>query len=322
MVHFYRGEVSRSNTWRSRLDMTTNWAVVTTGASISFAFSDPNHPPTVLLINTFLIVLFLFMEARRYRYYELFSYRVRLMEVNFFAGLLSPPFVPKPDWADKVTESLKAPAFPITLLEAFGRRYRRNYWPIFLILAVSWVLKIAMHPEPVTDLATFVQNAALGPIPPTVVLAFGFLFNIALIATGALTAGLRQSSGEVFSGSPVDWMGNLRKKLRQATWEAFEVDFHLPQLPGLEQRKQMAYVISDEVEAIGKSLIKDLRRGATLLHGTGMYTGKEHGILMCAINARQLEKLHQIVKSVDPRAFVIVTPVQDVRGEGFRPLEA
>jgi uncharacterized membrane protein len=322
MVHFYRGEVSRSNTWRSRLDTTTNWAVVTTGASISFAFSDPNHPPTVLLINTLLILLFLFIEARRYRYYELFSYRVRLMEVNFFAGLLSPPFVPKPDWADKVTESLKAPRFPITLLEAFGRRYRRNYWPIFLILAASWLLKIGIHPQPVANLAEFYEQSAIGPVPPAVVLALGVVFNIALIATGLLTAGLRQSSGEVFSGSPVEWLGNLRKRIRLASWEAFEVDFHLPQLPGLEQRKQMAYVISDEVQAIGQALIKELRRGATLLHGKGMYTGKEHGILLCAINARQLEKLKKIVNQVDPRAFVIVTPVQEVRGEGFRPLEA
>ena len=43
MVHFYRGEVQRSNTWRNRLDNTTNWAVIAAGAAISFALSDPNH---------------------------------------------------------------------------------------------------------------------------------------------------------------------------------------------------------------------------------------------------------------------------------------
>src|SRR6185369_13709295 len=41
MIHFYRGEVQRSNTWRNRLDTTTNWAVLTAGATLSFVFSSP-----------------------------------------------------------------------------------------------------------------------------------------------------------------------------------------------------------------------------------------------------------------------------------------
>ncbi len=39
MVHYYRAEVQRSNTWRTRLDNTTNWAVVSTSAAITFALS-------------------------------------------------------------------------------------------------------------------------------------------------------------------------------------------------------------------------------------------------------------------------------------------
>src|SRR5262245_39201265 len=42
MIHFYRGEVQRSNTWRNRLDTTTNWAVITAGATLSFVFSSPS----------------------------------------------------------------------------------------------------------------------------------------------------------------------------------------------------------------------------------------------------------------------------------------
>src|SRR6185295_7824618 len=41
MIPFYRGEVQRSNTWRNRLDTTTNWAVITAGATLSFVFSSP-----------------------------------------------------------------------------------------------------------------------------------------------------------------------------------------------------------------------------------------------------------------------------------------
>jgi len=70
MIHFYRGEVQRSNTWRNRLDTTTNWAVITAGATLSFVFSSPNNPHFVIPINSILVAIFLLMEARRYRYYE------------------------------------------------------------------------------------------------------------------------------------------------------------------------------------------------------------------------------------------------------------
>ena len=88
MVHFYRGEVSRANTWRNRLDTTTNWAVLTTGATLSFAFSSPTNPHFVILINTVLVTFFLFMEARRYRYYEIWSSRVRILETGFITQML------------------------------------------------------------------------------------------------------------------------------------------------------------------------------------------------------------------------------------------
>src|SRR4051812_38585299 len=76
LAHLYRGELTRANAWRSRLDVTTNWAVVSTGAAISFAFAQPDSHASVILLITMLVTLFLFIEARRYRYYELWSYRI------------------------------------------------------------------------------------------------------------------------------------------------------------------------------------------------------------------------------------------------------
>src|SRR5262245_17025546 len=96
MVHLYRAEVTRANSWRARLDVTTNWALLSTAAAISFAFGQQNTHHSVIILNTLLITLFLFLEARRYRYYELWSYRVRLMESDFFAPLLVSPFRPDP----------------------------------------------------------------------------------------------------------------------------------------------------------------------------------------------------------------------------------
>jgi len=82
MIHFYRGEVQRSNTWRNRLDTTTNWAVLTAGATLSFVFSSPTNPHFVIPINSILVAIFLLMEARRYRYYEIWSSRVRIIETD------------------------------------------------------------------------------------------------------------------------------------------------------------------------------------------------------------------------------------------------
>src|SRR3954453_13286323 len=127
IVHLYRAEITRANSWRSRLDVTTNWALLSTGAAISFAFGQQVTHHSVIILNTLLITLFLSIEARRYRYYELWSYRVRVIEADFYAALLVPPFRPDPELSGKLAESLLNPQFPISIWEALGRRLRRNY---------------------------------------------------------------------------------------------------------------------------------------------------------------------------------------------------
>lgn len=313
LVHFYRGELSRSNTWRARLDTTTNWAVITTGATLSFAFGSVNNPAVIIIVNTLLILMFLLMESRRYRYYELWIYRVRIIEQNFFARLLSPPFLPDAEWADRLTDSINRPRFTVSLLEAFGRRYRRNYAPIFLILAISWLLKVYIHPTEATTWAAFIQRADVGPVAGEVVLAVGCLFHGAIMGLGLASIRLRSGSDKL------EGTGGIGQLLRDATREVFDVEMHLPHL---ESRKQMAFVISDSAEKIGKALLNDLQRGVTLLRGTGMYSGKEHGILMVTLNSRQLPMLRQTVSRIDKHAFLVVSPVHDARGSGFRPMEA
>jgi len=159
MVHFFRAEVTRANVWRQRLDTTTNWAVVATGATLSIAFSQPNIHHGIIILNTMLVTLFLYIEARRYRYYELWSYRVRLMETDFFAAMLVPPFHPSPDWAESLAENLLSPSFPVSMWEAFGRRLRRNYLWIFLILGIAWVAKYWLFPAPPADLQEFISHS-------------------------------------------------------------------------------------------------------------------------------------------------------------------
>src|SRR4051812_44935382 len=150
LVHFYRGEIQRSNVWRTRLDTTTNWAVSTAGATLSFAFSSARNPHFAIPINSFLVSIFLFMEARRYRYYEVWANRVRVLETGYFAPMLSHRTIP-PDkeWAERISADLISPHFTISEWEAVGRRLRSNYLWIFILLALSWTLKIYIHPAPI-----------------------------------------------------------------------------------------------------------------------------------------------------------------------------
>jgi hypothetical protein len=265
------------------------------------------------------VLLFLLIEARRYRYYELWSYRVRLMETNYYAGLLAPPFLPHSDWAEKLTESLNKPSFPISLSEAFGRRYRRNYAFMFFILAIGWVLKVLMHPTPANSVDDFLQNAAVGPVPGWLMVLLGVAVQGTLLAIGTATTTLRKSQGEVFGGSTEPFQRFLRQ-LRHVTWETLEIDLPI-RLP-LHIREQLMFIISDDSMSISQQVMKEVKRGLTRLEGTGMFTGQPHQVLMCVCNERQAREVKRIVKQIDEKAFVIVTDVRDVRGGGFRPLEA
>ncbi len=68
IVHLYRGELHRATSWRIRLDNTTNWAVLTTAALLTFSFGEGGHSHWILLIGTCLITVFLAFEARRLRF--------------------------------------------------------------------------------------------------------------------------------------------------------------------------------------------------------------------------------------------------------------
>jgi uncharacterized membrane protein len=197
MVHLFRAEVTRANVWRQRLDMTTNWAVLATGAALSFVFGETSAHHSVIILNTLLVTLFLYIEARRYRYYELWSLRVRLLETDFFAAMLVPPFHPSEHWARRMANSLLYPQFPISIWEALGRRLRRNYLWIYSLLGLAWMLKVALLPDWVVSWEEFFDRAALGAIPGEIVLLTGILINGAMFAIGLATRHLHEASGEV-----------------------------------------------------------------------------------------------------------------------------
>jgi uncharacterized membrane protein len=319
MVHLFRAEVQRANVWRQRLDTTTNWAVLTTGAAISFAFSRTlAEDHRVIILNVLLVTLFLHIEARRDRYYELWSSRVRLMETDFFATMLVPPFHPASDWAESLAENLLHPQFPVSLWEALGRRFRRNYLWIYVILGIAWTVKVWLHPTRAGTWSQFITRAAIGGIPGEAVVAAGLIFNGILMLIGLLTVGMQQASGEVLPRYGVfqipglaGWTKGKGLSNRLGAWFR----------PMRRRQQLLAMIITDHPQVVADGIMREMRRGVTSLSGTGMYTQKKHAVLLCALTVTEVGHLKVLVSAEDPNAFVTLTPAQEVLGKGFASLQ-
>lgn len=179
IAHLYRGEIYRSTTWRTRLDTTTNWSVVTLGIALSIAFSSPNASPLPLVLVGILILFFLSLEARRYRYFNVWRARARWLETNLYAPMLAgrDPAVGN-GWADALAEDYLHPSYHVNLPTAVGRRIRRNYLWILLIQTAAFAGKLMVHPAAVTSFSEFVERADIGPFPGELVLALGVVYVV------------------------------------------------------------------------------------------------------------------------------------------------
>jgi uncharacterized membrane protein len=179
LVHYYRAEMARMSSWRDRLDRTSNWAITVTAALLSVSLSTPTAHHGVLLFAMLLVALLLYVEARRYRFYDTYRYRVRQFERHYFGRIFSGAEAGSEPWLRALAEDLRHPHFHVSLRVAATRRLRRNYIFMFGILLLAWALKITSPklqedgtavdtPRPI---ATIIANAALGPLPGWLVIA-------------------------------------------------------------------------------------------------------------------------------------------------------
>jgi uncharacterized membrane protein len=190
MVHYYRGELGRMAGWRDRIDRTSNWAITVVAALLSVSLSTPTSHHGVLLFAMLLVTLLLMIEARRYRFFDVYRARVRQLERCYFAEILNPRAPLDMDWAAPIAKSLRKPEFLISYRDAACRRLRRNYCWLYFILLLAWALKISSSTMQTPagagkDIALafehVVANAALGPVPGGVVLVAVTLFYAAIV---------------------------------------------------------------------------------------------------------------------------------------------
>ena len=172
MAHYHRAEMARMAGWRDRIDRTSNWAITVVAAMLSVSLSTPNAHHGVLLFAMLLIFLLLWIEARRYRFFDVYRWRVRTFERYYFELIFAPVAGETVNWRQMLAESLRDPQFRISYTDAFSRRLRRNYIWMFLILLLAWALKIsppALQGHGGSDLMAslwdLTANAGLGPLP-------------------------------------------------------------------------------------------------------------------------------------------------------------
>jgi uncharacterized membrane protein len=210
-AQLYRGELGRSDRWRTRLDTTTNWALTTTAAVISFSFSNRNVPHQTLLVGIWMVTSFLLIEARRYRYYDLWIRRVRLLEDGYWAPMLRREPI-DPDAIKELAIELSRPQIQLSLFSAVATRMNRAYGPLLLVLVLTWFVKLYSQPEPPGNIHDFVARAHIGPLSGYMVVAVMALYS--LVAVVLVVA-------SIFARPP---LGELRARARSrkvALWEMF-----------------------------------------------------------------------------------------------------
>jgi uncharacterized membrane protein len=185
MVHLYRGELGEATAWRSRIDTTTHWAVVLSATALTFTFSNKDSNshaviPIIILFCTFLLL----MESRRYRFFDIWRSRARMLEINFFRPILDHQITPMQHWQETLALDMEWPHFHMPWWEAAGRRLRRNYQWIYGILLGSWFMELSSYPTTTTSLPEMISRASIGPLSGQIVFAGMMVFYGSLAALG------------------------------------------------------------------------------------------------------------------------------------------
>jgi uncharacterized membrane protein len=168
MAHLYRGEMHRMVTWRQRLDITTNWGVITALGMTTFALGSERTPPYILLLGLVVVAICLLIEARRYRHYHCSLQRLRLIEQHYFAGLLQPrSSSPDGAWRARLATDLTRPTQTIGLIAAARFRLRRNYLMLAYFITAAWLTKVFIHPASPGTIDEFYRRLAVGDLIPS-----------------------------------------------------------------------------------------------------------------------------------------------------------
>jgi uncharacterized membrane protein len=125
-----------------------------------------------------------------------------MIEINFYRPLLDGTRPPMRDWAQRLAHDLEWPRIHLPWWEAAGRRLRRNYLGIYVILLGSWLVTLMSHPTPTTSFTEIVARAAVGPVPGSWLFVAMILFYGGLLALGVYSFWASRMAGGLPAGHP------------------------------------------------------------------------------------------------------------------------
>jgi uncharacterized membrane protein len=185
MAHFFRGEIHRMTVWRTRLDTTSNWAILITTGLTTFTLGSPSVPHYTLLLGLALNSICMLLEGRRYQHLHHAEWRLRVLEEGYFAPWFEGGTV-APGFSSELAADLREPRGTIHLLAAVRLRLRRNYALLFYFITAVWLTKLFIHRG--EDATTFYERLAVGDlIPSWFVAGSASLFVLVITALSAAT---------------------------------------------------------------------------------------------------------------------------------------
>lgn len=203
LPHLYRGEIDRVTTWRQRLDTTTNLSVTVIAAIVTWAFSSPTNPHYIILVGIAMTAVFLGIEAHRYREYDIWRSRMRLMQENLYAPLLDPEDGEEMEgWQEELGRDYREPGVKTPFEEAVAHRLRRVYLPLLLLLLIAWVTHVTVF----ASKEDIVTAAGMGVVPGPVMVGGVAALYVAVLVV-AFRPRERKAKGEMEEKRHGEWKG-------------------------------------------------------------------------------------------------------------------
>ncbi|MCL2634890.1 MAG: YitT family protein, partial [Oscillospiraceae bacterium] len=83
---------------------------------------------------------------------------------------------------------------------------------------------------------------------------------------------------------------------------------------------KLLFIFSEKYEEITQRILNEEGRGATILKGTGAYSGNDRNVICCAVQKNQYARIKRKIGEIDNKAFIVITNIGEVLGEGFNPI--
>ena len=180
------------------------------------------------------------------------------------------------------------------------------------------MLKLYLHPFEARTLQDVITRAHLGPLPGGVILGGIAVFLLFLLLIALVAQGLHDASGEVLPKYDVeDFLGDLWPGRGESGTPDTASAWSRLSYRKRRRPQVLALVVAADPQKIAARIISELRRGATALHGRGMYLQQERDILLVALTVTEIEHLKALVREEDDHAFITIIPANEVVGEGF-----